>query len=258
MAGHHQALDLHLLLSPIPKPLLATTLPFKCARTLQAALAVPIRSQFHAAIWEKYNTIINCLLWKHGVGAQVEAVGVGHRTRTAGRKGSGADLAINKVKNDNRQVDWRLPAIKGPQRGDGRRSSHCVDSLSPGGGVLSTPRFLPLKDYKMVQISCYFIASSISTLHSTLVLASPRSGLQPLVHGHGNRRVVRVHLLSYHLDETDMRGEGTMYLQKPLYFRTEAWVVEMTTLQGQLWQVKVADQSGKTSTGALGSRYDDE
>uniref|UniRef100_I1QK26 Uncharacterized protein n=1 Tax=Oryza glaberrima TaxID=4538 RepID=I1QK26_ORYGL len=112
MAGHHQALDLHLLLSPIPKPLLATTLPFKCARTLQAALAVPIRSQFHAAIWEKYNTIINCLLWK--------------------------------------------------------------------------------------------------------------------------------------------------YLQKPLYFRTEAWVVEMTTLQGQLWQVKVADQSGKTSTGALGSRYDDE
>uniref|UniRef100_A0A0E0LWS3 Uncharacterized protein n=1 Tax=Oryza punctata TaxID=4537 RepID=A0A0E0LWS3_ORYPU len=27
-------------------------------------------------------------------------------------------------------------------------------------------------------------------------------------------------------------------------------------LQGQLWQVKVADQSGKTSTGALGSRAD--
>lgn len=62
----------------------------------------------------------------------------------------------------------------------------------------------------MVQVSCYFIASSISTLHSTLVLASPGSGLQPLVHGHGNRRVVRIHLLSYHLDETNMRGEGTM------------------------------------------------
>uniref|UniRef100_A0A0D3H219 Uncharacterized protein n=1 Tax=Oryza barthii TaxID=65489 RepID=A0A0D3H219_9ORYZ len=240
MAGHHQALDLHLLLSPIPKPLLATTLPFKCARTLQAALAVPIRSQFHAAIWEKYNTIINC--------AQVEAVGVGHRTRTAGRKGSGADLAVNKVKNDNRQVDWRLPAIKGPQRGDGRRSSHCVDSLSPGSGVLSTPRFLPLKDCKMVQISCYFIASSISTLHSTLVLASPRSGLQPLVHGHGNRRAASTFS---HTTSTKLTCEA-----KELW--TEAWVVEMTTLQGQLWQVKVADQSGKTSTGALGSRYDDE